>query len=216
MKVLSVVVLALSLLCGIAQAEVESNWFLGAGGQLAFPMNPSDFRNGWNTIGIGGSLGIGTRLTSYLSVEARAEFTHFGVDEGGFRNTSIFTRIGLPDASVTGGDRSTTYLSLGVRVNTVPYESDKIIPYGLFGLGLFRLSTDNVTVSDSSLTGGAETIDFDTENDFGFHFGAGLERHLSPRIRGFVEFAYVVGLVREKTVSDLPVRIGVTMALRAR
>lgn len=153
----------------------------------------------WN-VGYGLEANAGLVLTRTFTIQARAGYNAFELDE-----SAVFTAAG-GGGTLTGGSATIVTGTVNVLFNLI--EEGSIRPYLLFGLGYYGPDREQVLVT---LVPSAEQrqIRPAQEDRFGALFGAGLAAPFSRHIAFTVEARFVtdVGSSDEK-LGHLPVTFG--------
>lgn len=159
-------------------------------------------------------LGVGVeyQLTRSLSLHGRVHYARLLLSK---ENVSRFiderTRNSFTDIAVTGQDG--TMFSGTVRLAIRAQLPRGLRFRGLFGIGLYRHSIYDVTVSDNSTPTNCPddcfTIEsLDTSVNPGFAIGFRLSTPLSPRFTPFVEPDYTIIFADQDASERLPSEVG--------
>jgi hypothetical protein len=142
MRIVKVTFLAILLFAATALTQDEKKVTLSLGGGISFPSQPSLFSNYWK-MGFNFGAGIGYPLSPSVSLVSLFDYNTFAFDEEGFLTDNGFGGYGI---SVSGGTATIISL-LGNIKASLAQAPGSAAPYLLGGLGLFRISTSDVTVS---------------------------------------------------------------------
>lgn len=203
-RILGVCCLLLAGIVGVCRAGEDNRPKAVVHGDVAIPIHPSVFSQGFS-LGLGGGVGMIWPLSGHFALAADVEYITFGVDSDEF-----VAATGLPPgASVEGDQIATLYASLGLKWNILTSVDHVLRPYIAAGAGYFRYNPDGFAVNGMTLTG------FDNENTVGAHVGLGVDAVLAPYLELFLDVIYVVGFTGEDPTSYLSIRPGVAFDLKA-
>ena len=168
---------------------------------FAIPSAPDDFAESWNS---GYNLGasIGYPLSPNLTFQGCLDYNSFTLDEDGFLGGGLFSR------SANGGTTSIVTASANLKA-ILSSQGSSVSPYFTGGLGFFRLSFGDVTVTDHEYPGGfSQTVDGDSETAISIFFGAGLEFAINEKVNFFAEGKYGIGFTEDESTRYFPVKLG--------
>lgn len=186
----------------VAAQELSKPTLLIHGG-LAIPTTPAGFSNG-ASLGFGGGVGLGVRMADPIMLIMDFDFTNYGLDADGFRNTNNLP----PNTSLAGGETSTFYLAAVLKISVPSLPSRLVRPYLIGGLGFFRFVADDVVVD-------GRVWDRDAQNAVGIHGGAGVDFWFVEPLGFFFETVFVLGFADNDLIGYLPFRVGLALAMGA-
>jgi hypothetical protein len=197
MRHLAVSMIILALCASGAAARSASNPKIVIHGDVAIPVTPDKFADGFS-LGLGGGLGLAFPVSSRLMLLVDLEYIVFGIDEEGFKKA-----FGLPPtASLTGEQIATFYASLAAKFDLLSSPSGMVRPYVLGGFGFFRYNPE-------SISGDGSSLGFEDQNTLGVHGGGGVEIVLAPYLALFLDAMYVLGFTDNEATGYAPIRAGV-------
>lgn len=175
------------------------------GGGLSFPMSPEIFSDYWS-MGFNFGGGIGYKFGRNISGNAYFSYTSFPLNESKFLDD-----LNAPsEVNISGGSASVILVTANIKALLIA-NPNQVTPYLLSGLGLFSLSTSDVTVSYQGYQQIANTSN--SESAFGIVFGGGVDIPVSPTIKVFLEIGYVIGFTEGESTGYMPVKGGLCILL---
>jgi hypothetical protein len=157
---------------------------------LAIPNQPSEFSDLWNTTWPF-SGGIGYAVFSWLEIGGGLTYGTFGISE-----IPAKASIGIVStAAIQGGD--ITVVEYYGRARFIAIPSQRINPFGVFSLGTFHISHDNLDIAETT-SGPTATPAFSNsmEDVNGLHvsFGGGLQYAMDEIWVAYSKFSWVMNL----------------------
>lgn len=151
-------------------------------GGMATPTG--DLGDAWNSgFSLGGSVQYDTN--DWMAIEfVAAGDQHFGLNDGGL---------------VDGGALNVFSLTGGVRVG---HNDRDVYPYAAFGAGYYRVGIGEITIP------GFGTTPSYSDNVFGFNFGGGIQKRMTPSMSLFGELRYHVAMTEGSSIKYLPIHAG--------
>jgi hypothetical protein len=125
-------------------------------------------------------------VAGYLKARDADRGTWFGGVNMRLRFARIFAiegSISVHSDSFQDGDIDVVQYPVQVSALLFPIPDSPIEPYGVFGAGWYYTRID----FDGALSG----LDNETDRDFAFHAGAGLQVEVGPRFAVFADFRWV-------------------------
>jgi opacity protein-like surface antigen len=176
-------------------------YFLDGG--LSVSSAPDVFSDYWSLgFNVGG--GIGYAATPVVHVLASFRYNRFGLDEDEI--LASLSAVGFNVAGVTvSGGAATTITGMAELRLLLPTGGSAASPYFSGGLGLFRISADDVTATGP---GGTARINGSSETDLCVAFGAGLRFHAGPHTRLLLGGMYTIGFSEGQSTQYFPVSVG--------
>ncbi|MGD8397192.1 MAG: outer membrane beta-barrel protein [Candidatus Eiseniibacteriota bacterium] len=157
-------------------------------GGMATPTG--DLGDAWNSgFSLGGSVQYDTNDWMALEFVAAGD-QHFGLNDGGF-------------TGVDGGALNVFSLTGGVRVGAIDRD---VYPYAAFGAGYYRVGIGDMEVTVPGV-GTVSTSGY-SDNVFGFNFGGGIQKRMTPSMSLFGELRYHVAMTEGSSIKYLPIHAG--------
>lgn len=181
-------VLAMLYLIGSVSVAVagEPRWATcEVAGGLSFPSGPTDFTTNFSA---------GPHLSTGISYPNRSTISGLILLEW---NSHALDR--------TNGSLTIFSVTANLKVN-LGMEKSPTVPYVLAGMGVYRISTSDMTVSGG---GGFAPLPPQDETALALQLGLGQSIPASPGLAVFMEARYLVGLTKGETTSSFPIRIGI-------
>ncbi|HOP06972.1 MAG TPA: outer membrane beta-barrel protein [candidate division Zixibacteria bacterium] len=204
-KVLFAMVLTL-VLAGIASAQGPKINFY-AGGGMALPMGPDDFKDYWKSgISFGG--GVGFQQSANMELKAMLFYNKFDVDEDGMIE-EIEEAYGI-DASgleIDGGEMTAIEI-MGVFKYSLGLPEAPARPYLLGSVGITAMKVAEATISYGSEYG-SETTPETTESKLSFGVGGGVDIKIGATTALFAEAQYMYVSTEGDAITYLPIRGGI-------
>lgn len=214
----SMLTTALFIASAIGQPD-ERKVVISAGGGVAFPISPKQFRDVWKTgtLSVGG--GVGYSITPTFSVAGFLDYSTFPFDESGLLKSSgldeaiaLLRSVGIPvTVDVRGGDVTILALTANAKVSIA---GASVSPYIDVGIGYMNLSVDEATVRVAWLgrteTGTAKVA---SEGSFFLTGGPGVDIHASEMLDIFVQGTLGFGLTKGQSTLYIPVKGGISVKL---
>jgi Outer membrane protein beta-barrel domain len=200
MRKLTLTLLTLIAIASMAWSQPE----LYLGGGVAFPVNPSTFKDIYK-MGYNGTGGIGFKFAPGLSVIFTASYSSFPIDQSG-----IITKAGIPagvSVSVDGGTITALDFAGNIKYSFMPKGTSL---YVVASAGYLSMSASDITIK---VTSGGNTQTFtekpNTESAFSTSIGAGVDFPVSAKLGIFVEGRYAIAFTSGESTSYVPVKAGV-------
>ena len=182
-----------------AQNENKTEFYINGG--MTFPFAPNKFSDYWNKgFNFGG--GIGYLINPNLSFVGNVNYNTFSFNDEEFLNDYGFGGYGI---TISGADASIITVSWNLKTSLQPITTN-VRPYLCGGIGYFRLSKSDVTVS---LIGESETVEGDSESAVSVLFGGGTDFKINENMDFFIEFKYTIGFTEGEKTTMLPLKLGV-------
>ena len=203
-----VVLMGLVALCVTTTAGAQYRtgrvWVVGSG--IAFPMGPDAFSDLWKSgfvlnAGVHHSLNVEQRIL----VRALASYHRLSASSNTFLD-----EIGVvdPDARVHVASGSGSILTLLCQVKVTPrWTEGRVVPYLVGGPSIMRVAQDATFTRAGSALGNEQINESNT--DFGWGVGAGLDIQVADDLTVFVEGQYEMVFTQEAGPRFLPIRLGV-------
>jgi hypothetical protein len=220
MKKVLLSVLGLVLLVSSSSAQNDERRIaISAGGGVALPISPKQFRDAWKmgSLSVGGS--VGYSVTPAFAVSGSVDYSTFQFDEDGFLKASgvaddiAFLRsMGIPvTMEIKGGDVTILAASVNGKASIA---GSAVSPYFVAGAGLMNLSVEEVSVSVTAM-GRTDrgTASVASETAFFVTGGPGLDIHAGEMVDIFVQGTLGFGLTKGQSTLYVPVKGGVTVKL---
>jgi opacity protein-like surface antigen len=205
MRTVKTTLLAILLFATTALAQDEKKVTLSLGGGISFPSQPSLFSNYWK-MGFNFGAGIGYPLSPSVSLVSSFDYSNFAFNDEDFLRDNGFGGYGI---TISGG--SATIISiLGNIKASLAQAPGSVAPYLLGGLGLFSISTSDLTVSAGGLS---LSVNSESESAFSILFGAGIDIPAGETTTVFLQAAYSVGFTKNESTNYVPVKAGVAFQL---
>lgn len=160
--------------------------FVDAG--LAVPTQPAEFRDSWDT-DFPFAAGVGLAVFGWMDVNFVASYANFGVNELEAKRQIGFVGV----SEISGGDITTIRYLGTVRFIAVP--SHRFNPYAELGLGYFKTSATELTISGHEPNNPIEqswTNTMDTVSGLSINFGFGGQYALNDRWSAFTNFIWTI------------------------
>lgn len=191
-RLLLICTVALAFSVGDAYAQLPPTPKVYVGGGASMPNAPEAFSESYN-MGPNLTAGIGLPLFPFTEGVVVARYDRFGLDDdfaGG--------------VSIDDGTLSVFSGSFNLKVSPPMLA---ISPYAIGGVGVYRTTTGEVTLSDDGSVG------LDGETNLGANLGVGLTFDLVPLLGLFVEPQYVVIFNEGENTTYYPLRAGLAIGL---
>ena len=172
-------VLAIWLTLLSVPGDGEEGLPLSLGGGFAAPQEPVKGQKDEASFSIG-------PVAGYLKARDADRGTWFGGLQARLRFARVLAIEGSISAhsdSFQDGDIDVIQYPVQVSALLFPIPDSPIEPYGIFGAGWYYTRYE----FDGALSG----LDDETDREFAFHAGAGLQIELSPRFAVFADFRWV-------------------------
>jgi opacity protein-like surface antigen len=192
------------LLCSLSFSQ-DKKAELYIGGGLSFPMQPEEFSDFWS-MGFNFGGGLGYIFSPNFSGNAYLSYNTFGLNDDEFLET-----LNAPSGvTLSGGSVSIIVVTANIKALLIA-NPNQVTPYLLAGVGLFSLSTSDVTVSyqGSQQTGNTSN----SESALGLVFGGGVDIPVSPTLKIFLEIGYAMGFTEGESTGYLPIKGGLIILL---
>jgi hypothetical protein len=92
----------------------------------------------------------------------------------------------------------------------IPIQGSPLTPYGVFGFGMNFLSASDGVIKYQGVEQPNLGIKGDSSTKFGLNFGAGAEFAVSPMVKLFLEFKYLLVFTSGESTGLLPLMVGAT------
>jgi hypothetical protein len=205
MKKIVLVFVGIIFVVTMAQSQEEHNASFMFGGGLSFPSQPRLFSDYWK-MGFNIGAGFDNRLSQTLSLEGTFEYNNFAFDDEGFLKDYGFSGYGV---TIEGGSATIFSVLAGLKANLIPIDKP-VSPYFLGEMGIFSLSTSDMTVSGP---GGSMTGKGSSESAFTVVFGAGLDFVAGETTTVFIQAAYGLGFTKNESTNYIPLKAGLRINL---
>lgn len=167
---------------------------------FSLPSAPHDFSDFWKTgFNIGGA--IGYPLEAKLTFQACVDYNSFTYDKDRYLRDYDFPGL---EILIDGGNVSIVTASANLKGMLLP-QGSFVSPYFLGGLGLFRFSLSDMTMSSQ---GQSQTLKGTSETAIGVFFGAGFDFAINRRVNFFAEGKYGVGFTEDESTQYFPIKFG--------
>lgn len=183
---------ALAFSVGDAYAQLPPTPKVYIGGGASMPDTPASFSDSYNT-GLNLTVGVGLPLFPFTEGVIAARYDRFGLDEA-------FTG----GVSIDDGTLSVFSGSFNLKISPPMLA---ISPYAIGGVGVYRTTTGEVSLSDDGSVG------LDGETNLGANIGVGLTFDLVPLVGLFIEPQYVVIFTEGESTTYYPIRAGLAIGL---
>ena len=180
---------------GNAYAQLPPTPKVYIGGGASMPNAPASFSDSYRT-GPNVTVGIGLPLFPFTEGVLAARYDRFGLD-------GAYTGF-----SVDGGTLSVLSGSLNLKIN--PPLPAPISPYAIGGVGVYRSTVGEVTVSG---TGGSLSLGLEGDTNLGANLGVGLTFDLMPLVDLYIEPQYVIVFSEGEDMKYYPIRAGLAIGL---
>ena len=205
MKIITPVIVAVLFIMTTAFPQDEHRATLSFGGGLSFPSQPNLFSDYWKT-GFNVGAGLGYKLSTAVSIDGTFEYNNFAFDDEGLLNDLGATGYGI---TIQGGSATIFSVIGSLKANLIP-PPKPVSPYFLVGIGLFSLSTSDITISTPY---GSEKKKGDSESAFTIVFGVGLDIRANETTTVFIQVADGVGFTKGQNTSYVPLKAGLRFNL---